>query len=84
MIFNNVVLTSETIESTKQWFINNAKACIAEAVSGEVFVNDLESYIDSQNRRIKDFEANLNQNNFTFMQRAYFHQTGHDVALLHL
>lgn len=74
--------TEETIFKTRQWFAGNSFACIAEAVSGKVKVNDLARYI-------KDCEADamsaLNgeqDHTFAFLQRAHFIQTGESVPLL--
>lgn len=74
--------TEETIFKTRQWFASNSFACIAEAASGKVKVNDLARYI-------KDCEKNamsaLNgefDHTFTFRQLAHFIQTGESVPLL--
>lgn len=82
MTFNNVELTSDTILATRQWFHDNALDCIKEAVSGQVSVNNLSDYVEW---RIRQAEADLNgenDNTFTFLQRAYYIQTGETVALL--
>jgi len=42
--FDMTTLTQETILATRQWFADNAMACISEVKSGEVKVNDPEKY----------------------------------------
>ena len=80
--FNNVELTPETLEQTKQSFIDGCKDCIREAESGEVFVNDLEDYTAWRLSQIRSYENDENSHTFTFLQRAYYIQTGESVALL--
>lgn len=80
--FNGVTLTSETILTTRQWFADNDQACIDEAVSGQVRVNDLPSFIEWKKQSIVDGLAGKWDHTFTFLQRAYFIQTGESVALL--
>ena len=80
--FNGVTLTTETIQSTRQWFADNAQACIDEAVSGDVKVNDLIGYIERQEQRIDECLSGVWDQTFTFLQRAYYIQTGESVALL--
>lgn len=75
-------LNQKAIQAARQWCADNATACIAEAQSGEVFVNDLPSYIDWQNKRAADALAGKFDSSFTLRQRAHFIQTGECVALL--
>ncbi|MNX51458.1 hypothetical protein D3C86_821180 [compost metagenome] len=82
MMFNKVELTEETIKKTRKWFADNAIACIEEVKNGSVKVNDQESYFAW---REKEAQESLNgdyDNTVTFLQRAYFFQTGESVALL--
>lgn len=76
------LLTPETIRATRQWFADNERACIAEAQSGEVRVNDLPDYIawreESAAAALRgDYDRSL-----TFLQRATYIQTGNCPALL--
>ncbi len=80
--FNGVTLTSETILATRQWFADNDQACIDEAVSGQVRVNDLPSFIEWKKQSIADGLVGKWDHTFAFLQRAYFIQTGESVALL--
>ena len=82
LYFNGEKLTPETIAKTRQHFIDIFKGCISEAVSGEVRVNDLHSYIKSNEARIKEYENATHTISLTFLQRAYWLQTGKSIALL--
>lgn len=79
--FNNVVLTKETIQTTRQWFADNAQACIDEAVSGAIKVNNLVGYIADQQVKIDEYLSGVWDHTFTFLQRAHYIQTGESVAL---
>lgn len=80
--FNGVTLTTETIQATRQWFADNNQACIDEVVSGDMKVNDLIGYIERQEQLIDECLSGVWDHTFTFLQRAYFIQTGESVALL--
>jgi hypothetical protein len=82
MYFNNVKITEDSINKTRQWFYDNAMACIDEAVSGKVFVTELDSYINWQKQRAESALNGENDNTFVFIQRAYYIQTGESIALL--
>lgn len=75
-------LTPETIAKTEQWFIDLALDCIAEAESGEVVVNDFESYKERQMGVVKEYTDKTYKPTFTFLQRAWYIQTGESVAFL--
>lgn len=77
-----VTLTTETISATRQWFIDNAQGCINEAVTGEVRVNDLPRYIKWNEVRIEDIKAGNSDHTFTFIQMAWYIQSGECVGLL--
>ena len=80
--FNGTPLTDTTIRRTRQWFADNAQACIDNARSGETRVNDLESYCAWREKSIEDSLAGEGDHTFAFLQRAYFIQTGESVPLL--
>lgn len=82
MKFNGVTLTQETIIAARQWFADNAQACIDEVTSGAVRVNDPETYFEWRRQSAADSLAGKNDHTFTFMQRAHYIQTGESVALL--
>ena len=75
-------ITKETIIKTRQWFIDNTQGCIDEAMSGQVRMNDLDSYVQSMLKRMDDIEAGEWDHTFTFQQRAVYIQTGECHALL--
>ena len=81
--FNNTELTKETIKKTDIHFADISQGCIDEVVSGDVRVNDIEKYInDNKAKRDNYLKGNINRNNFTYLQRAYWIQTGKTIALL--
>lgn len=80
--FNNVELSEATMQATRQHFADNAIACIAEVLDGTVRVNDPESYYAWQEERAIEALAGNCDHTLTFLQRAYWIQTGDMVALL--
>jgi hypothetical protein len=80
--FNGVELTKESIQKTRKWFSDNAMACIKEAKSGKVFVNDFEYYSKWRKEESQEYIEGKHDHTLTFLQRAYFIQTGESVALL--
>jgi hypothetical protein len=80
--FNGVELTEESIQKTRKWFSDNAIACIEEVENGKVRVNDCEKYFEMRNKQAKEYLEGKHEITFTFLQRAYFIQTGESVALL--
>lgn len=77
-----VVSTTDTINATRQWFADNAQACINEAVSGQVRVNNLASYVADQTQRIQDCLAGNWDHTLAFQQRVVYVQTGVCHAIL--
>lgn len=75
-------LTPETIHATRQWFADNALACIAEVESGDVKVNNRERYFSQCRQRHADALAGKGDHTFAFRQRAHYIQTGECVPLL--
>ncbi|ERH59293.1 MULTISPECIES: hypothetical protein [Bacillus subtilis group] len=80
--FNGVQLTEKSIRMTRKWFSDNAIACIEEVKRGEVKVNDCEYYFAWRNKEAKEYMEGKHDHTVTFLQRAYFIQTGESVALL--
>ena len=78
----NVELTEATILATRKYYADNAQKCIDNAISGEDRVNDLDRYITWRNKQIADGLAGLNDHTFTFVQMAYYIQSGESVPLL--
>lgn len=84
-----VTLTAETIAATRAWYVDNARACIAEAreyvaTNGArgTRVNDLDRYVEFRENSIRATEAGEADRTFAFIQRAVAHQTGECVPLL--
>lgn len=69
-------LTNETIYATRQWYADNAQACIDEAVSGRVRVNDLDKYIIEQTGKVEEYLIGRWDHTLAFQQKAVFIQTG--------
>lgn len=80
--FNGVVLTNESIQKTRRWYADNAMACIAEAESGHVRVNDMAEYRELFERSAERSLAGLEDGTLSFLQLAYVIQTGESVPLL--
>jgi hypothetical protein len=80
--FNGTELTKETIQETLKWFYDNALGCIEEVKSGKVKVNDPESYFKWRTEQANEYKEGNIDISVTFLQRAYYIQTGESVALL--
>lgn len=76
------MITQETVIKTRQWFAENAQACIDEAISGKVCVNDLPLYVKQMEKRKAESISGKNDHTFTFRQKAVYIQTGEYHALL--
>ena len=77
-----VVITNDTIRATCEWYANNQQACINEAQSGEVKVNDLQSYIAECELLKQQYQSGDFTTGLWFWQRAYFIQSGCSVPML--
>ena len=80
--FAGVELTEESMQKTREWFADNAQGCIDEVVSGDVRVNDPETYFQMCETRKEDAIAGRYDNTLAFLQRAHYIQTGECIALL--
>jgi hypothetical protein len=79
--FNGVAITPETMQKTRQWYADNAAACIAEAESGAVWVNNLTEYRKWRQEQAARSLAGVDDHTFAFLQHAYFIQTGENIPL---
>jgi len=82
-------LTPESIIAARKWFADNALACAVEARNrsdvlqdNEFYVNDLNRYKEDQQKLANEWLAGQYDHTFTFLQQAYYLQTGICVALL--
>jgi hypothetical protein len=82
MKFNGVEIRPEVIVQTRQWFADNAQACIDEVKSGAVRVNNPEEYFEWKESDKVDAMSGAFDHSLTFLQRAYSIQTGEFIALL--
>ena len=85
MIFNGVEITQKSIQACRQWFADNADACVREAEDGTAPLAShypIELYREKMAERKEAALAGKFDHTFTFMQRAHYMQTGECVALL--
>ena len=73
-------LTPESIQKARQWFADNAQACIDEVKRGDVEVNYPDIYFEWCEQCSRDALAGRYDNTFAFWQKAYFIQTGECIA----
>lgn len=80
--FNGVWLNSESVQAARQFFADNCDQVIAEAKAGIIKCNNLDDLIEWQSD-VKGMSLRGEyDHSLMHMQRAYFIQTGKDVALL--
>lgn len=77
-----VTLTDETIDKTWQWFADHQRACAVAATLGEFRVNDLCGYVRECLDEAARYDRHEGRISLTFVQRAYFIQSGESVPLL--
>lgn len=76
------ITKEQAVVAARQWFADNAQACIDEAISGQVRVNNLASYVADQTQRIQDCLAGNWDHTLAFQQRVVYVQTGVCHAIL--
>ena len=80
--FNGEELTEESILRARKSFSDNCLTCIKDVKSGKSKIYcDKENYYKREERNSKDYLDGVNDHTFTFLQRAYYIQTGKSVAL---
>jgi hypothetical protein len=77
-----VILTAETITATRRSIADNCKACIDEAKSGKVRVNDLPSYIVQKRHEAAGSLVGKHDHCLSFLQKAVYIQTNECVPLM--
>lgn len=77
-----IPLTPETMQRTREHFVDIYRECIAEAESGKVWVRNVAEYREWMLSNIADTLAGKSDHTFTFFQRAHWLQTGECVALI--
>ena len=75
-------ITAETVIKTREYGIRQCQSCIDEAVSGKVWVNDLEKYIDHHNSNIAKYESGYYDNTLHFLSKAIYLQFGESVPIM--
>ena len=81
-VFAGVALTAESIQAARQFYVDLDQRSIAKAISGELRVKDLESYIEWKQESIARSTGENVEVSFTLLQKAHTIQTGECVALL--
>lgn len=71
-----MIFTETTIQMTRQWFYENKKECLKEALSGEVRVNDIEDYKTQCETYMADVMSGKYDRCFSFLQKCEYIQTG--------
>lgn len=82
MIFNGVVITKESLDEARQFFIDNLQLQMQDIREGKVTVNNKQKALKWLMDTELDYEAGVYDKGFTMLQRAYYIQTGESVALL--
>lgn len=85
MKFNGVEITQKSIMACRQWFIDNQQACIDGALDGTLGLAshvDVALYVADCKAKQRHYLLGGIDHTFTFMQRAYYIQSGESVALL--
>lgn len=80
--FNRIEITEQSIQRTRKWFSENELACIEEVKNGNVHVNNNEAYFAWRKQQAEEYMEGKHDCTIAFLQRAYYLQTGKDVALL--
>ncbi len=82
MTVNGIEITEYTVLATRQHFIDIYRRCIADVLSGETKVNDIDDCIKWREKHIIDMEQGKSDHTLTFLQCALWLQTGECIALL--
>ncbi len=77
-----ITITQETIERARQWYADNARACIAGARSGKFHVNNLAEYVEGEEQRAQDYLSGVADHTLAFAQMAVYLQTGRSVPIM--
>lgn len=77
-----VLLNKDDINKASEWYTVNAQKCIDEVVSGDVFVNDLESYVKGREQDIANYKTGNFKPWLGFWQQALYLKTGECVSIL--
>ena len=80
--FNGKEITPETVQKTIEHYIELYKDCIKEVEDGVVKVNAPQSYCKRLEEAICELERGEFTVTFTFLQTAYWLQTGENAPFL--
>lgn len=77
-----ITLDINDIKAAQQWYADKAQGCINEAVSGKVFVNNIDSYVkDKQQDKVNYIAGNF-EPSLGFWQTAIYLKTSQSVPLI--
>ncbi len=77
-----VELNIDDIKAASLSFSYNAQRCIDEAVSGKVFVNDLDKYVTEKQQDIENYKTGNFKPWLGFWQHAIYLKTGQSVPVM--
>ena len=77
-----VTLTEETIAATWKHFADHERLCAEEARAGILKPNDVDKYIEKCESNAALYDSREMRISVTWIQRAYFIQTGECVPIL--
>ena len=77
-----VTLDKDDIKLACLSLASNAQACIDEAISGEVFVNDLDKYVKEKQQDIDNYNTGNFKPWLGFWQTAIYLKTKQSVPIL--
>lgn len=79
---NGIIITNETIAKTRVHFARIHRACANDALNGNVKVQDVDSYVNWQVQCEGDMLQGSNDHTLTFLQMAFYIQTGDCAGIL--
>lgn len=79
--FNKVAISEETLEKTRKWFADLYRGLAEDARSGKLRTQVPSLYIARQEENARRVLQGDDDRTFTFLQRAYYIQTGECVPL---
>lgn len=77
-----VLLNINDIELASLSFAHNAQCCVDEAISGEVFVNDLDKYVNEKQQDIENYKTGNFNPWLGFWQHAIYLKTGQSIPVM--
>lgn len=79
---NGIIITNESIAKTREHFNSIYRACINDALNGDVKIPDVDAYVNWQAQCERDMMQGCNDHTVTFLQMALYIQTGECIGIL--